>query len=225
MKRKKSEDSVPAMQFLTLTSFSDIMALCLTFFVLLFMLSEPKKPKLEATMRAFMQQLGVMPAQRSPVPTFIPPTRVTQDQASTLRRGPPGRQPDVRRLVEDNRQKIVLGGDALFRPGGTELSAQGQRILQVDVAPDLKGFRNRIEIRGHTDAATPEEQRDSWSLGFARAASVMRFLVDVCGLDESRFRLISSGDKEPVDPANPAANRRVEILMTELEARAPGVER
>ena len=219
-KKKEGGGGVSAQEFLTLTSFCDIMCLCLTFFVLLFMLSEPKKPKLEATMKAFMAQLGVMPANRNPIPTFIPASRADPNMSRPTS-GIPGNQPEVRDRIEDERQKFVIAGDELFRPGGTELSAPGQRILQNNIAPELKGFRNRIEVRGHADAVSPEE-RDAWSLGFARALAVMRFLVDYCGLDESRFRLISCGDKEPVNPADPAANRRVEILMTEMEARGSG---
>jgi flagellar motor protein MotB len=99
------------------------------------------------------------------------------------------------------------------------VSAQGKRLLQTDVAPDLKGFRNRVEIKGNTAKGSNETQ-DLWALGYARAYSVMRYLVDDCGLEENRFRLISAADNEPRDPANPALNRRVEIIMT--EALVPG---
>lgn len=43
----------------------------------------------------------------------------------------------------------------------------------------------------------------------------MNFLVDECGIDKRRVRLINSGDNEPRDPDNPAANRRVEVIMTD----------
>ncbi|MDR1611343.1 MAG: OmpA family protein, partial [Planctomycetota bacterium] len=197
-------------EFSALTSFSDMMTLMLTFFVLLFTMSEPKKPKVEATMQAFMKQLGVLPQQQSPIRPLLTPQRTSQEEANILRRGPPGTRPEVATMIEDNRQKIIIGGEDLFRPGSAELSVRGRRILQNDLAPDLKGFRNRIEVRGHTARATDESQ-DLWGLGYARAYSVMRYLVDECGVDEKRFRLISCADNEPRDPLNPALNRRVEI--------------
>lgn len=210
-----------AAEFLALTSFSDMMTLCLTFFVLLFTLSEPKKPKIEATMKAFMKQLGVLPNQQSPVKPTLTPQKTSQEEANILRRGPPGNRTETQTLIEDDRQKIIIGGEDLFRPGSAELSVKGKNILQNDVAPDMKGFRNRIEIRGYTAQATDESQ-DLWGLGYARAYAVMRFLVDNCGIDERRFRLISGADNEPRDPTNQAANRRVEIIMTEAQVKDPG---
>lgn len=223
-KKKESGGGGPSIaEFSALTSFSDMMTLMLTFFVLMFTLSEPKKPRVEATMRAFMRQLGVLPNQQSPIRPVMSPQRTSQEEANILRRGPPGKRPETTTMVEDDRQKIIIGGEDLFRPGSAELSVRGRRILQNDVAPDIKGFRNRIEVRGHTAQATDESQ-DLWGLGYARAYSVMRFLVDECGIPEKRFRLISCADNEPRDPLQPAQNRRVEIIMTEAQVRGVGDE-
>ncbi len=214
-RKKKAAAGGPSIaEFSALTSFSDMMTLMLTFFVLLFTMSEPKKPRIQATMQAFMRQVGVLPFNASPMRPTMTPQRTSQEEANVLRRGPPGKRSEVMSLVEDDRQKIVIGGEDLFRPGSAELSAKGKRILQNDVAPDLKGFRNRIEIKGHTAQATNETQ-DLWALGYARAFSVMRYLVDDCGIEEKRFRLISAADNEPREPGNAALNRRVEIIMTE----------
>ncbi len=214
-KKKESGGGGPSVaEFSALTSFSDMMTLMLTFFVLLFTMSEPKKPRIQATMKAFMRQVGVLPFNQSPIRPTMTPQRTSQEEANVLRRGPPGKRSEVTTLVEDDRQKIIIGGEDLFRPGSAELSAKGKRLLQNDVAPDLKGFRNRIEVKGNTAQATNETQ-DLWALGYARSYSVMRHLVDECGIEEKRFRLISAADNEPRDPANPALNRRVEIIMTE----------
>lgn len=214
-KKKASGGGGPSIaEFSALTSFSDMMTLMLTFFVLLFTMSEPKKVRIQATMQAFMRQVGVLPHDQSPMRPTITPQRTSREEANILRRGPPGKRSEVQSLIEDDRQKIIIGGEELFRPGSAELSAKGKRLLQNDVAPDVKGFRNRIEIKGNT-AQTTDESQDLWALGYARAYSVMRYLVDDCGIEEQRFRLISAADNEPRDPQNPALNRRVEIIMTE----------
>ncbi|MCC8189896.1 MAG: OmpA family protein [Planctomycetes bacterium] len=226
MARKKKEGGAggPSVaEFSALTSFSDMMTLMLTFFVLLFTMSEPRKPRIQATMQAFMRQVGVLPQHQSPLRPTLTPQRTNQEEANILRRGPPGKRSEVRTIVENDRQKIIIGGEDLFRPGSAELSARGKRLLQNDVAPDLKGFRNRIEIKGNTARSTDESQ-DLWALGYARAYSVMRYLVDDCGIEESRFRLISAADNEPRDPGNPSLNRRVEIIMTEAIVDTPGSE-
>ncbi|MDR1533816.1 MAG: OmpA family protein [Planctomycetota bacterium] len=217
-RKKKSGGGGPSVaEFSALTSFSDMMTLMLTFFVLLFTMSEPKKPRIQATMQAFMRQVGVLPFNASPLRPVMTPQRTSQEEANILRRGPPGKRSEVMTLVENDRQKIIIGGEDLFRPGSAELSARGKRILQADVAPNLRGFRNRIEVKGNTGQATGETQ-NLWELGYARAYSVMRHLVDACGIEEDRFRLISSADNEPRDPTNQVLNRRVEIVMTEAMA-------
>ena len=216
MARKKKHGGGPSVaEFSALTSFSDMMTLMLTFFVLLFTMSEPKKPRIQATMQAFMRQVGVLPFNASPLRPVMTPQRTSQEEANILRRGPPGKRSEVQTLVENDRQKIIIGGEDLFRPGSAELSAKGKRLLQADVAPNLRGFRNRIEVKGNTAQATDATQ-NLWELGYARAYSVMRYLADDCGIEEKRFRLISAADNEPRDPSNPALNRRVEIVMTEV---------
>ena len=218
MARKKKGGGGPSVaEFSALTSFSDMMTLMLTFFVLLFTMSEPKKPRIQATMQAFMRQVGVLPFNASPLRPVMTPQRTSQEEANILRRGPPGKRSEVQTLVENDRQKIIIGGEDLFRPGSSELSAKGKRLLQADVAPNLRGFRNRVEVKGNTGQATDGTQ-NLWELGYARAYSVMRYLVDECDIEERRFRLISAADNEPRDPNNPSLNRRVEIVMTEVAA-------
>ncbi|MDR2391207.1 MAG: OmpA family protein [Planctomycetota bacterium] len=214
-KKKSGGGGGPSIaEFSALTSFSDMMTLMLTFFVLLFTMSEPKKPRIQATMQAFMRQVGVLPFNASPLRPVMTPQRTSQEEANILRRGPPGKRSEVMTLVENDRQKIIIGGEDLFRSGSAELSAKGKRLLQADVAPNLRGFRNRIEVKGNTGQATDPTQ-NLWELGYARAYSVMRHLVDECGIEEKRFRLISAADNEPRDATNQSLNRRVEIIMTE----------
>ena len=214
-KKKSGGGGGPSVaEFSALNSFSDMMTLMLTFFVLLFTMSEPKKPRIQATMQAFMRQVGVLPFNASPLRPVMTPQRTSQEEANILRRGPPGKRSEVMTLVENDRQKIIIGGEDLFRAGSAELSAKGKRLLQADVAPNLRGFRNRIEVKGNTGQAA-DSTRNLWELGYDRAYSVMRHLVDECGIEERRFRLISAADNEPRDATNQSLNRRVEIIMTE----------
>ncbi|MDR1534605.1 MAG: OmpA family protein [Planctomycetota bacterium] len=215
MAKKKQGKGVSLAQFAALTTFSDLMSLLLTLFVLLYALSEPKRPKLEATLSVIRQRMQRLPFTPPPKPA-IRPQRTTQAELGILRRGPPGKRSEVTTLSEDDRQKIVIGGEGLFLPGSAVLTAKAKRILQRDVAPDLAGFRNRVEIAGHAATADGESPDLVWTLAGERALATMRFLVDVCGVDERRFRLINGGGNEPLDPADPSRNRRVEVIMTEV---------
>ena len=212
-KKKQAAGGVPIATFAALTTFSDLMTLLLTLFVLLFALSEPKSPKMAATMSAMRQRVQRTPHSPPAMPA-IRPQKTNQTELSVLRRGPPGKRSEVKAMVENENQKMIIGGDGFFRPGSAELSAQAKRLIQHDIAPDLKGFNNRIEVLGHAERSG--DNAESWDLSFARAHAVMRFLVDECGISENRFRIISSSDNEPRDPGNPSANRRVEIIMTDF---------
>lgn len=118
--------------------------------------------------------------------------------------------------------KIVLGGKSLFKENDYELLLSGKQMIKNDIAPELKGYENKIEIRGHTASAAygPGSQwADSWELAYRRSKSVMQFLVDDCGIEQTRCRVVSCGDTEPIatnlTAEGRSKNRRVEVVMTE----------
>ena len=217
---KKEEDSGGAPAWLL--TYGDMITLVLCFFVLLFSLSEIKKDKVTKTMKAFQQQFGVLPSYKATVQVFIQARRMTQTEANVLRRGPLGKHLNVQIIDQGKKMKIVIGGKALFRENDYKLRPAGKTLIKTDVAPDLKGYENKIEIRGHTASAAygPGSQwADSWELSYRRALSVMRLLVDECGIDQRRCRVVACGDTEPIASNLTAEgrikNRRVEIVMTE----------
>jgi len=70
---------------------------------------------------------------------------------------------------------------------------------------------NLFEISGHTDAAGSEEYNSRLSL--QRAQEVARYMINDCGIDASRIRIVGKGEsvlKNPADPQS-AENRRVEF--------------
>jgi flagellar motor protein MotB len=194
--------------------YADLLSLLLTLFVVLFAISEPKRPAMAAASAAARRVMSKQPPAPPPKQT-VKPQRTTMEELGVLRRGPPGRTTEVQSISEDGRQKLVLGGEEFFTRGSSALSPKARQVLQTHIAPDMRGFHNRIEITGH--ASTDEgEGVDPWALSSARATAVMRYLVDECGLEQNRFRIISDGDLVPQDPQNPAANRRVDVVMTNL---------
>lgn len=86
------------------------------------------------------------------------------------------------------------------------------------VAPILEALQDRptavIRLRGHTD--TSGSRTFNRRLGDRRARAVAAVLV-ARGIDESRIRVESAGELEPVSRRNTATaharNRRVEVLM------------
>ena len=70
---------------------------------------------------------------------------------------------------------------------------------------------NRFQVIGHTDSSGSAEYNQT--LSEARAAAVMGYLVNDCGVGADRLMAIGAGETAPLDPAHPAAdvNRRVEF--------------
>jgi outer membrane protein OmpA-like peptidoglycan-associated protein len=71
----------------------------------------------------------------------------------------------------------------------------------------------RYQVIGHTDAAGSEAYNQVLSL--ARAEEVVRYMVDTCKIDASRFEAIGFGESRLKNTKNPKAdeNRRVEIQV------------
>lgn len=205
-----------------MTTYGDMITLLLCFFVLLFTMMEIKQERVTRTMRQFQKQFGVLPAYKAQQQVFKRPQVMTTVQSFVLRRGPKGKRTTVRTITEDQRTKMTIGGTELFRPDSADLTPAGKQMLKEDVAPSLRGFRNRIDIRGHTASSGYE---DGWYLGFQRAYAVMNYLSNECNVDRRRFRVTSCGDNEPVasnqTPKGRDKNRRVDIIMTEEFIKDP----
>lgn len=210
------DDEAPAGAPAWMTTYGDMITLLLCFFVLLFTMMELKQPRVTMTMRQFQKQFGVLPSYLAQVQIFTKPMTMTTVQSFVLRRGPKGKHHDVQRIVEDQKTKITLGGAELFRPDSAELTPKGKQLLKEQVAPSLRGFTNRIDVRGHTASS---DYDDGWYLGFQRAFAVADYLTKECGIDRRRFRVTSAADNEPQATNQTAQgrekNRRVEVIMTE----------
>ncbi len=106
----------------------------------------------------------------------------------------------------------------LFGSGSTSIKAEGRGVLGK-VARQLKDLAgHRIRVEGHTDSLPISRPRypSNWELSGARAAVVVRFLVDQ-GLDPATLSAAGWGPYQPIaDNATPkgrARNRRIEIVL------------
>ena len=232
-KKPPAEEGAPAWML----TYGDMITLVLCFFVILFSLSEIKKDRVTRTMRAFQKQFGVLPAYKATLQVFVETRRMTQTESNVLRRGPLGKHLNVQVIDPGRKMKIVIGGKSLFREGEEYLLPEGREFIRTDVAPSLRGYENKLEVRGHTASASYDvgsRWRDAWQLSYHRAYNVMRFLVEECNLEERRFRVVACGDTEPIasnlTEEGRIQNRRVEIVMTEefvserAERRLPDTE-
>lgn len=117
----------------------------------------------------------------------------------------------------------VLPTDALFEPASATLHDAGRARL-AELAAELEdaypGRAYRIE--GHSDsvpvgASLKDRYPSNWELSAARAAAVVRYLVEAHAIGEDRFEVVSYGASRPTatnaTAAGRAANRRIRVAV------------
>lgn len=213
-------------------TFGDMMSLLLTFFVLLFSMSEIKQEESLAVLESLRRQFGHESAMVSPVPGRSPPlnsgmrTMASMGRAQRLStmnggdkvRAPVGESPRVWTIRPSGDR--TLGGVVYFREGSAELDQQQEDTLR-QAAEILRGKPQKIEIRGHTSTRPLEPDspyRNHWDLAYARCMAVMDRLVKL-GIEPKRIRVEVAADNEPLhvspDPAMRKKNARVEVLLSD----------
>ncbi len=215
MARKKKEEckSVPAW----LTSFSDLMSLLLTFFILLYSMSVLDIKKLMKFLWYFQ---GEKVLQYTKTLALIPPiSMLPKDMALTLKERIKKILPIHAYQVEVIEDYVILRlfNDVVFQKDSANLSEDAKKALK-NVAQVLKALsKNEIEIRveGHTDV-TPPEGVDLWELCVRRAVAVAEFLIKN-GVDPKKVSATGFGNTKPIytwnHPLLRRRNDRVEIII------------
>ncbi|MBN1809619.1 MAG: OmpA family protein [Planctomycetes bacterium] len=201
-----------------MVTFTDLMMLLMVFFILLFSMSIVQEVRFKAARDSFRANLGFLLAHESVRAGGMNPAFAREHAAAMFKEGVPGEHLEV--LTVDEGRKIVVGGKVLFATGSGEL-LPGSDALLYDVADRVRGFSNRIEIRGHAapgETAGSDTYEDEWALGWARARAVADFLVARCNIPANRLRLASGGSADPAAPnllsGKASPNRRVEVVAT-----------
>jgi chemotaxis protein MotB len=219
-------------------TFSDLVTLLLTFFV---MLLATRLPEIERLRQAFgplrQQESGSRPPSGPSVDELqglidglapghragaaLPEgTEAEADEAlktDALLAEAPDRGLTARR--EERGVVITLINDLTFAPQGAELSPQAQDRLRL-VGRLLKSLEAPVSVEGHSDSQPLPpggRYKDNWELSLARARAVLERLWRVEGIDPARLRLGALADSRPLEdndtPAGRAANRRTEIVI------------
>lgn len=209
-------------------TFGDMMSLLLTFFIMLVSMSEVKKEtRYQALVDSMRRQFGYQKTLESMTPGELKPRTSQYSVLSTTGRAkrkhtasggvpdraPVGEQPRVR-IIRPGKM-TAIGSVIYFDVASGELDETAARGLD-SLAEELRGKPQKIEIRGHTTpelAARTSGTPKSMALGYQRAMAVMRYLVEVRGLPEHRFRISSAGDSEPMSSSGVRELPRVEVFL------------
>ncbi len=212
-------------------TFGDMMSLLLTFFIMLFSMSEIKEDQLyQAVADALHKRFGYDTSMASMIPGKIRSRNSVMTKLASLGRArrantlnggdkvraPVGEHPRVRAIR--NAEHATTGGVVYFKAGTWKLIGENKHTLKA-IAREIGGKPQKIEIRGHTSTRPlplDSPYKTHWDLAYARCESVMDFLVKQ-GINPKRIRIAVAADNEPVhigsDPLLQKENSRVEIFM------------
>lgn len=113
-------------------------------------------------------------------------------------------------VQSDQGWELQMPGKLLFEFDSAELGASAQaRIVELGRALSAAGIE-RLRIEGYTD----DRGSDTYNLRLSlrRAEAVAHWLVEG-GMARDRLQIRGLGRAQPVEPGNPAENRRVAIIV------------
>jgi len=122
--------------------------------------------------------------------------------------------------------EVEIRNDVLFASGSAALNEAAVLVLSR-LAATLRGFGNPIRVEGHTDDVPMQGRayRDNWDLSAARAAAVVRVLVDN-DVEPARLAVLGFGEHRPKrsndTPDGRNANRRVLLAILGSSVPAEG---
>ncbi len=228
---KKQDPGAPAW----MVTFSDMVTLLLTFFVLLLSMANMDKIKFEEAAGSLRSAFGVMGGgsqttiSKPKVVEFAP---IQDDFTSRLYQRMLTQMNQLKidrriQLVKD-RGAVILRVDAaiLFASGQTEVSPEAYPVLR-DVAALIANLPLNLRIEGHTDDTPPASGLSNWDISIARAVSTLKFFERENLVPLDRMSAVGYGSRRPLTPdkseAAQALNRRVEFVLESIGGNREGL--
>lgn len=216
-------------------TFSDMMTLLLTFFVLLLSMSSMDQSIIEQISTVFRDRIAFMSTKSSGrvdkrlqlvkeniekpweilekkkliKDLLFPDTALPREiNKSTL-------EENLEILVRPEGVALVLTDKLLFPLGETELNPAAKQILE-QVGELTRIWPAPVNVSGYTDDI-PSTERGNLYISGERAMSVLDFFLQDMNLDPERFSVSAYGPNFPIasndTPEGRAKNRRVEVLF------------
>ncbi len=233
-KKKKDEGSgTPAW----LVTFSDIMTLLLTFFVLLLSMATLQDERKEYLALGSIQEtfgmgkqtmsvLGKESTQRMMEPGPMTDQK-TKDLAPLKKKLWEDENKDLEFLSNKFVQILSIHSDVLFSPGETDLNPEGKELL-TKIAPFLNELSYPVLLSGHSSILEDEDRQNlfstipeqdlhaSWNISLNRILSVYKYLLNQ-GVDSNKLKQEAFGKYNPRYSNNNKEgrkkNRRVDIIL------------
>jgi len=229
-KRKNNNDDDTDSNWMT--TFSDMMTLLMTFFVLLYSMSTIDAQKFKAAVSSLRENMGILSGGRTMTeqPMVESGSMGSEITPSPHQNLTVARQEIQQYVQEKNLQDRVnmemtqrglvvrFTGQILFEVGEAEIRNEGRDVLDK-VATVLKEMPNNVMIEGHTDnlPIDTEEFPTNWESSTARATEVIKYFIEDPGINPEKLSAAGYSKYRPIkpndSPENRALNRRVEVVI------------
>ncbi len=219
----KKAKKQPAGAPMWMVTFSDMVTLLLTFFVLLLSMANMDQIKFNQAADSLAGAFGVLgSADQTSVstPKVVSYTPINDDFNSQVYRR---LKTKLRELKLNKKVKLVKDrGAVVLRIDDSILFASGQQVLNQEAYPVLRKVAElvrplplKLKVEGHTDDRGDELA--NWDLSVSRSVSVLRFLAANQLIPLTRLAATGYGSQKPLFPNNSdrerALNRRVEFVL------------
>lgn len=223
-----------------LNTLCDLMQLLLTFFILLFSMSNVDAEKFANVSASIQEAFIGFGGDASIIEGYEGSQVVPIEESNIINQAQTGYKisPEVIEMfekvgnfIEENELEaevsvkmnsqgvfVDIKDAILFDSGSADLKDSGLGVLQ-QLKMLINDFDNDIVIEGHTDnvKSTTAKYPTNWELSTARSVSVVRHLVEIEGIDPSRLSARGYGEYSPIapndSPANRSLNRRVNMFI------------
>jgi len=234
-RKKKADEPTPSTW---LNTYSDMITLCLCFFVIMFNPDDVTQAQLDAISDSVRQGgIGSLAggltlssgrnADLGNTVMSLPSMERGRVMGTAMRKAISVFSPEIRsnkiKVTHDERGLVItLAGDAFFYPASARINIEATRDILLRLgtylaSPELRGRKFRIE--GHTDDTDVDPNgpwEDNWQLSSERSRAVLRYLSDL-GINENNFQIAGFAATAPVSSNDTeegrANNRRVDIII------------
>lgn len=216
-----------------MVTYSDMVTLLLTFFILLVSMASMDRVKFTAASASLKNAFGTGAGSSSQadykiqtIPS-IPSTQFAPIQSDSIDQVKKRIETEIKALKIQNSVELIQKDDdtiilrmdeaVLFQRDQSRISPDAYPLLR-QIADILRPIPMSLRIEGHTDdTKLPKGERDNWDLSTDRAVSVLRFLTKSNLLPLDRMSAVGYGDTRPAVPntseENRAKNRRVDFIL------------
>lgn len=120
-------------------------------------------------------------------------------------------------IYKNGKIYVSMEAKLLFASGSTVVEPQGKNAL-IELAKVLENEKElEIIVEGHTDTDklnSASSPKNNWELSVLRSTSVIEIMLNSSKMDPSQIMAAGRSEFHPLDPANKAKNRRIEVIIS-----------